>query len=72
VESVVVVVDVVIYLAVEVGTGLSRIQVDVVFFDGSPESFDPRIVCCTPLFSTPFNSRIQINLGLLSKTKNDS
>ena len=43
-ESVVVVVDVVIHLAVEVGAGLSRIQVQVVLFDGSPESFYPRIV----------------------------
>ena len=41
---VVVVVDVVIHLAVEVGAGLSRIQVQVVLFDGSPESFYPRIV----------------------------
>lgn len=44
VESVVVVGDVVIDLTVEVGTGLGRIQAEVILLDGSSESFYPRIV----------------------------
>ena len=62
VESVVVVVDVVIHLAVEVGAGLGRIQVEVVLFDGSLESFNPRIVR-----GSAFTGHRDFNILLLKK-----
>jgi len=41
---VVVVGDILIYLAVEVGAGLGVIHLEVVLFDGSPETLNPGIV----------------------------
>ena len=62
VESVVVVADVVIYLAVEVGAGLGWIQVEVVLFDGSPEALNPGIVR-----GTAFTVHRDFNILLLKK-----
>ena len=62
VVSVVVVGDVVIDLAVEVGAGLGWIQVEVVLFDGSPETLNPGIVR-----GTAFTVHRDFNILLLKK-----
>ncbi len=62
VESVVVVGDVVVDLAVEVGAGFGGNQIEVVLFDGSPETLNPDIVR-----GTAFTVHRDFNILILKK-----